>query len=177
MSAPRTENPVVPRTPLLLLLALLVSACASHSELPPPASSHTSLPLVIYPTQGQNSTQLARDRYDCHLWAVKQSHFDPAIMADAYPPDPVSALPGAGTAGGAVVGGITGAVLAGPRHGGEAVLAGALIGAALGTAADLNQAQQINQHNADQERQQSLAENSYRRASEACLAGRGYSVR
>ena len=33
--------------------------------------------LFIYPKAGQSNEQLARDREECHLWAVKQTGYDP----------------------------------------------------------------------------------------------------
>jgi hypothetical protein len=33
--------------------------------------------VYVYPTAGQSEAQLDRDRYECHLWAVLQSGFDP----------------------------------------------------------------------------------------------------
>ena len=34
--------------------------------------------FFVYPKQGQSDEQLERDRYDCHLWGVKQTGFDPS---------------------------------------------------------------------------------------------------
>lgn len=34
--------------------------------------------LIIYPAKGQSQKQLDSDRYACHLWAVKQTGFDPS---------------------------------------------------------------------------------------------------
>jgi hypothetical protein len=33
--------------------------------------------LFIYPAKGQSQAQQDKDRYDCHLWAVKNTGFDP----------------------------------------------------------------------------------------------------
>jgi hypothetical protein len=43
--------------------------------------------LFIYPKAGQSNEQLARDREDCHRWAVGQSGFDPtaAVAASGAP--------------------------------------------------------------------------------------------
>lgn len=46
------------------------------------ASAETSTQVYAYPKQGQSEQQADRDRYDCHLWAVEQSGFDPAEPAD-----------------------------------------------------------------------------------------------
>jgi len=35
--------------------------------------------LFVYPTKGQTPEQLGQDKYECHLWAVKQSGFDPSL--------------------------------------------------------------------------------------------------
>ena len=39
--------------------------------------------LFMYPKAGQSSEQQARDREDCHRWAVAQSGFDPTLVASA----------------------------------------------------------------------------------------------
>lgn len=33
--------------------------------------------VIAYPARGQNADLQARDRYECHSWAVSQSGFDP----------------------------------------------------------------------------------------------------
>ncbi len=42
------------------------------------AASEASTELFAYPKQGQSEEQTDRDRYECHLWAVQQSGFDPS---------------------------------------------------------------------------------------------------
>ena len=37
--------------------------------------------LFIYPKAGQSNEQLARDREECHRWAVGQSGYDPSAVA------------------------------------------------------------------------------------------------
>jgi hypothetical protein len=39
--------------------------------------------LFMYPKAGQTNEQQARDREDCHRWAVAQSGFDPAVAPTA----------------------------------------------------------------------------------------------
>lgn len=41
------------------------------------AAPSASTELFIYPTRGQSEQQQAEDRYQCHRWAVDQSHYDP----------------------------------------------------------------------------------------------------
>ena len=75
--------------------------------------------VYVYPTGGQTQDQLGRDRYECHLWAVKQSNFDPSVTA-VLPRQRVQVVPmppsGSDTVAGAVTGAIIGAVVA-PRSG------------------------------------------------------------
>ena len=44
----------------------------------------------VYPSAGQSEQQQAKDRYECHQWAVTQSGFDPStappLAAQALPP-------------------------------------------------------------------------------------------
>jgi hypothetical protein len=37
--------------------------------------------LYVYPAAGQSQRQLADDRYDCHVWSVEQTRFDPTLGA------------------------------------------------------------------------------------------------
>lgn len=37
--------------------------------------------LYVYPAAGQSQRQLADDRYDCHLWSVEQTSYDPTLGA------------------------------------------------------------------------------------------------
>jgi hypothetical protein len=46
----------------------------------------------IYPKGGQSEDQQAKDRYECHRWAVDQTGFDPTV--GGAPSDPAAAKPG-----------------------------------------------------------------------------------
>lgn len=39
----------------------------------------SSLNLFVYPGAGQGENEQANDRYDCHLWAVGETDFDPTL--------------------------------------------------------------------------------------------------
>src|SRR5690606_3592621 len=120
-SAPwRSLGSMNARTPLLpAAAALALAACASAPEQePPPAPVPVNLTKVyFYPMQGQTAGQQDRDRYDCHVWAVDQTGFDPTrhpapreVRAAVVPsPSPADAV-----ATGAAVGAVIGAVAAGP---------------------------------------------------------------
>jgi hypothetical protein len=40
-----------------------------------------ALKLYVYPAKGQSDKQTADDRYQCHLWAVDKSGYDPTLGA------------------------------------------------------------------------------------------------
>ena len=44
---------------------------------PPAAGKMSSDQLFIYPRKGQSEQQQAKDRYECHSWAVNQTGYDP----------------------------------------------------------------------------------------------------
>jgi len=150
---------------------------------PPPAPA-LNTEVYAYPLQGQPAEQQDRDRYECSLWATKQTGFDPS--APNVPPDmrvrvvAAGPPPGTGTAVGAITGAILGAAIAGPRHGGAGAVVGAITGGALGTAADASRAQQTQEVVVpDRQALAAIREQAgnYRRAIGACLQARGYSVR
>lgn len=179
-----------PRTWIVFGVTGVLAACA----VPPPRRVVTGPPppppgaaqIVVYPAKGQSPEQLDRDRYDCHVWAVQQSGFDPSapgvpagqrvVVEPANPP-------GAGTAVGAIAGAILGAAIAGPRYAGAGLLFGGITGAAVGTASDANAQAQANyeQSRLDAGYNSAAAANAqnaanYRRAISACLDARGYTT-
>lgn len=58
---------------------------------PPNDSASTTAPapqaeeVFVYPKNGQSSQQQSRDRYDCHRWAVTETHFDPTQSGGNVP--------------------------------------------------------------------------------------------
>jgi len=182
---------------LLAALALALSACveappprhrvARVQPPPPPAEPAPPPPtqVYVYPTGGQSADQLGRDRYECHLWAVKQSNFDPSVTA-VLPRQRVQVVPmppsGSDTVAGAVTGAIIGAVVA--RDPGAGAVGGAILGGAAGAVSDgqreaAAKAAQQRYDARDAARMAKLDEQAggYRRALTACLEGRGYTVK
>jgi len=47
-----------------------------------PASSAETERIFVYPKKGQSEEQQAKDRYECHSWAVSQTHYDPTQPAN-----------------------------------------------------------------------------------------------
>lgn len=50
---------------------------APPMQAPPSAGQMPSDQVFVYPRQGQSEKQQAKDRYECHSWAVNQTHYDP----------------------------------------------------------------------------------------------------
>lgn len=72
-------------TKLLLLapVALALTGCAIETGASYDYEPAAAAPPRVYffPTQGQSSEQQDRDRYDCHIWAVTQTGYDPSRRA------------------------------------------------------------------------------------------------
>jgi len=66
-----------PRTQEYVVVAEPNGAETAVSE----ATAAGSGDVFVYPKQGQTDEQRDRDRYDCYLWAVDQTHFDPSAAA------------------------------------------------------------------------------------------------
>lgn len=146
--------------------------------------------VYFYPTAGQSPAQQDRDRYECHLWAVKQSGFDPSLPLPAPSPRVEvipSPPPGHDTALGAVTGAVIGAAVGSPRSTGEGAVVGAVAGAVMGAASDASRQERAEaiERRYDQRRYDQSAQRTaqverqaqdYRRAMGACLEGRGYAV-
>ncbi len=163
-----------------VVAAAFLSACVEPVRTvavpPPPPPAR----LFVYPANGQSPEQLARDRYECHNWAVQQTGIDPSRPgAGPYERVVVAPAPGSGTATGLVGGAIVGSILAGPRDSGFGALVGAATGAIIGSATDQQaqaQAQQTQQQINQQWAIDRANANAYRRAISSCLTGRGYTV-
>lgn len=173
------------------LASLSLTGCAPPvysvrpSSAPPPPPP--SVEIYFYPTKGQTPAQQDRDRYECYLWAVKQTGYDPGQPAlaphqrvDVVPATP----PGANVAAGAMTGAVVGSILSRPRDSGTGLVFGAIAGAMLGAASEQAQQEQAaqiqQQYDArDAERYARLDRQArdYRRAMTACLEGRGYTVK
>ena len=174
-----------------LLTVLMLSSC-SYSSAQYDESLSTQAPqppptqIFFYPNKGQDATQQDRDRYECYLWAVKQTGFDPS-MPQLAPHQKVEVLPrppaGHDTALGAITGAVLGAIVSSPHNAAEGAAIGAVAGAVFGAASDSarqEQAQRLqDQYNRQEIRKAARIEKqaqNYRRAMAACLEGRDYTV-
>jgi len=172
-----------------VVLAGCVEAPPPRPVPPPPPPERPITDIYAYPQNGQSPDQQERDRYECNIWAVKQTGFDPSgpnvPPHDRYRVVAAGPAPGSGTAVGAFTGAVLGALIAGPRNAGAGLIGGAIAGGVVGTAAEQNQraAAQEQADNINYARdQQAVAAmdaraTNYRRALSACLEGRGYTVK
>lgn len=133
----------------------------------PPAQAQ----IMIYPMKGQSSEQLSKDRYECHIWAVQQSGFDPSV-AQATQVAPQTQQGGQvirggmrGAAMGAAVGAIAG-------NAGKGAAIGATAGGIRGGFRRMDQTRTTQAQAA----QPAPGQDTYNRAIKACLTGRNYSV-
>lgn len=154
---------------------------ASSVAQPPPSPD-----LYAYPLRGQPPDQQNRDRYECSQWATQQTGFDPS--APGVPPHErlrvvaAGPPPGTNTAIGAVAGAILGSAFSGPRQGLGGAIAGAIVGGAIGSVSDAANAANVQRSTAaaaiDRRAAAAVEQRGadYRRALEACLDARGYSI-
>ena len=65
-----------------------VSTQSPESAPPPPAGNQQ---VFTYPKNGQSDEQQAKDRYECHRWAVTQSSYDPTAAGGGVAPGDAAA--------------------------------------------------------------------------------------
>jgi hypothetical protein len=154
-----------------------LTACAAPGTVTAPQMPDTE--VFFYPQANQSPAQQDRDRYECYLWAVEQTGFDPSqpglTAPRAVTVEPAPA-PGAAAAAGAITGAVVGAMIGAPHDSGEGAAVGAVAGAMIGGAAEQSaqdrQAAEVAGAQGELDRQALR----YRRAMSACLEGRGYAV-
>ena len=167
------------------------------------ASAQTN--IYTYPNAGQDQELQARDRAECHAWAVQQTAFDPlAPQSETMASVPLSQpsessggvfglggggmFRGGGLLGDAATGaglGAAGGALAGDPGKGAAIgaLAGALLGGVHRQARDQEREARreeqrwraLHHQRTAQAREQRTGD--YRRAFAACMSARNYTVR
>lgn len=139
---------------------------------------------IYYPSKGQTDDQLNKDKFECYGWASGETGFDPAAAppsADNSEADRAnkarrgSAVRGA--AGGAAVGAVGGAI-AGDAGKGAAIGAGV---GAVGNRMRANRNAREAKADANAGADAAMAayndqRETWQRAVNACMSGRGYSV-
>jgi hypothetical protein len=182
-----------------ILPSLLIALGASAAWADPPAATPQPAPdegpatasadIFVYAARGQSDKQLDRDRYECHNWAVAQTHYNPSdphlaphqqiqVVAVPDPPPPHD------TVVGAMAGAMIGAAIGSPHDAAQGAVVGAIAGGAMGAASDSarqkNAQRATSQNNSAAQAERARLEqqaSDYRRAISACLEGRGYTVK
>jgi hypothetical protein len=166
-SKSRKSTAMKPAGFFLILAALIFSVPATGMDA-------VAGDLYIYPKDGQSDEQQKKDRYECHMWAVQQTGYDPTAYQQAgQQGSDTGGEAVRGAAGGAALGAIGGAI------GGNAGK-GAAMGTAMGAGAGLLR-KGGKQRQAEEKRQQQAAQlqaqqREYNRALSTCLEARGYTV-
>lgn len=176
----------------ILLISLWLSGCVGQNRVnktvrPDNKEVSVSTHIYFFPKNGQSAIQQDRDRYECYLWSIDQSGFNPSsiqlaphqqVIVQPDPPEGHDAV--LGTVSGAIVG----AMIGSPHHTGGSAALGAVAGAMLGAASDSSRREQAEELEDQINRRAAYGNASierkaqdYRRAMKACLEGRGYSVR
>lgn len=127
---------------------------------------------AVYPSKGQSAAQQQTDEAQCSTLAVQQSGYDPA-----NPPATATAQTAPVTGSGARVGGAAAGAAVGAIGGndvGNAAAKGAVVGGVARRNKNRAAASQQNQAAAQQQQAGAAA---YLNARQACLTGRGYSVK
>ena len=183
---------IVTKGLFVILLLSVVSACAPTQHRHKASVKETKQPVLAtevyyFPMREQSIEQQDRDRFECYLWAKKETGFDPSHphliphQRTYVVPDPE---PGTDTVAGAFTGAMLGAIIGAPHSSGEGAVIGAIAGGALGAASDSARQERaavieerINRGPSSSYTALERQANQYRRAMKACLEGRGYKVR
>lgn len=126
----------------------------------------------VYPAKGQAPELQSKDESECSAWAVKNSGYDPANPPAAAVAKPAPVTGSGARLRGAAAGATVGAV--GGNDVGNAAAKGAVVGGVVRRNKNRAAAAQANQQNADA---QKAGQAAHANARQACLEGRGYSVR
>src|SRR5262245_36479425 len=132
--------------------------------------------VYVYPAKNQTDEQMARDKEECHDWAVKQTGVDPEKLAteSVTPPPSGGSSSGAGSGlGGAGLGAARGAMSGDAAAG---AIRGVGIGRLVGAIRARRQMEEQHQSSPQDYQQRKTQLQGYDRAFSACLTGRGYSV-
>ena len=135
---------------------------------------------IIYPNDNQTAEQQEKDEFECYKWAKSQSGHDPVNPQASAPPPPAkkkdrtvlrSALRGA------AIGGATGGIIGGS----DDAATGAAVGATASGMSAAFSKKDAERHQAEAAQQQqgqiSQRTSAYDRAFDACMSGRGYTVK
>ncbi len=146
---------------------------------PAPASSFAkSLGIYVFPAKNQDQATQDKDDAACYRWAVEQSGVDPinptkveAAKVDTAPDGSAIVGSARGAAAGVAIGAIAG-------DAGKGAAIGAVVGGLAGRRAKIaGDAQQQQKNNQAAAQQQIAMSDSFKKAFEVCMEGKGYTVK
>jgi hypothetical protein len=174
----KNQSPIIPAIVMSVFFVLIIAVTGLTVNVALAQSD-----LIIYPKEDQSEGQMEKDKYECYIWAKKQTGFDPMeVPKTTEPPPPKEAKKGGvlkGAAGGALLGTVIGGIA--DDEWGKGAAIGAAAGGLFGGMR--KQQQQKQQKQAEQQWAQEQAaqyghnRNNYNRAYAACLEARGYTVK
>ena len=133
-----------------------------------------------YPPTGRTQEQQRQDQYECHAWAVEQTHYDPTKATQGAAAAQTTAparSPGGAAVGGAARGAAVAAVA--DEDTGDGARAGAALGLIRQRRAQASAAHDnVQAQKAAQQQQQQLAaqQQAYDSARNTCFKARGYTL-
>ncbi len=156
-----------------IVAAIGIGYCAQSAL----GQAASSFGLYVYPNKGQSESEQSGDESICYKSAVAKTGIDPANLQPVPLPQPSAHQGGAvrGAARGAAAGSIIGAI---SGNAGNGAAIGAAAGGMHGYASQrrLNDAQE-HYAKASVQAQQSQQVTTFKRAYEACLQSKGYTVK
>lgn len=186
------------KTPAIVLVAMATVTCSASAQTPaaiaPPTGQKSlaaTLNVYAFPSNGQSSSDQAKDEGDCYKWAAQETGADPfeankqvaqaqqqAAQQQQQVQQATAGAGAKGAVGGAVVGTAVGAV-AGDAGKGAAIGAGAGLIAARAKARGAQQATAQQGAQQTQAAKQAAAQQieAFKKAFSACLEGKKYTVR
>lgn len=157
------------RIVLLICISLLVAVPALAQD------------PIVFPARGQSQEQIERDKFACYQWARQETGFDPMKAPPSFSPPPQSRGGIDDTFKGAALGAGAGALIKRKGSRSKGAMTGAVIGGVLGgiMASDKRRRHERQRQQYEQQRASAYTakRSTYNRAYEACLEGKGYTVK
>ena len=134
--------------------------------------------VYVFPTKNQSAAQQEKDMSACYTWAVQQSGYDPINPTKAQAKEVDQGPDGSavkGAAGGALVGLAIGSI---SGDAGKGAAIGAVSGSVLGhRRGRMEKGAEQNQANSQAANYNKNMEDGFKKAFEACLEGKNYTVK
>jgi hypothetical protein len=166
-----------------LFLAMTVCAQSPIKALPDTSKMtyneiSQKMKIYVFPAKEQSKQKQKEDEFECYKWAAEQSGIDP-LNPPKVEAAPTQSGPNGSAVGGAARGAAAGlAIGAITGNAGEGAAVGAAAGGMAGARKGRAKNQQANQQNqAAAANKEAEIKNSYVKAFQVCMEGKGYTVK